>query len=180
MPSQSRKRPDTRSPSQKQGLFADANLAFFMRERVAPLLRHIESTKTWTSPQASFVRAELLESFLWLHHGVSIEYFALPLARRVTYEFFPLFLKAYESLRSESHFETWFTSPLRAIFQSEFTGNQELFSSGRIWKRSKTALGVDAVFQAFLILANDLVQNPRARPLMPPSSSGSGIPAGAK
>lgn len=166
MPSQSQRSPDPVSPSADQRSVGEANLAFFMRDRVAHVLNRIKSAETLTPPQGSFISAELLESFLWLHHGVSIEYFPLPLSRRVLYEYLPLFLKAYESLRLESYFETWFTLPLRALFESEFTGNRELFSSGRIWESSNTPSGTDELFQLSLVLANSLVQNPEARPLM--------------
>lgn len=166
MPSQSQRSPDPVSPSPDQRRLGEANLAFFMRDRVAHVLTRINSMETLTPRQGSFTNAELLESFLWLHHGVIIEYFPLPISRRVVYEYLPLFLKAYESLRRESYFETWFTPPLRTIFESEFTGNQELFSFGRIWEPSNTPAGTDELFQLPLVLANGLVQNLDARTLM--------------
>lgn len=162
MVSQSQNLPDPAPMSPDEQRSSEANLAFFMHDRFAPVINRVDS-KTM-SAQQSFVQAELLESFLWLHHGVGIGYFPAPLSRRVTYEYFPTFLKAYESVRFESYFETWFTPPLRAIFEIEFTGNQELFSSGRIWKNRPA--GSDALFQPYLILANDLVQNAKARLVM--------------
>jgi hypothetical protein len=162
MPSQSQKSPDPPSPSSNMGSVGEANLVFYMRDRFAPVLEQVKLMDTWTRPHSRFLSAEMLEAFLWLHHGVSIKYFALPLSRRITYEFFPLVLKAYELLSAESYFETWFTPPLRLILELELTGKQELFSFGPTWE----SLELDAIFQSFSILANELVQNHKARPLM--------------
>src|SRR5712664_3258865 len=73
-----------------------ANLNFFLNDRLLPILQELEAIGSYSEKQSNFVRAELLESFLWLHLGVQIEYFPLPLSRRAIYEYFPLILKAYE------------------------------------------------------------------------------------
>jgi hypothetical protein len=167
MASQSQKLPDPAPLPADRLRSGAANLGFFVQDRVAPVLNRIGSKGMDDSSYSqAFVRGELLESFLWLHHGVEIGYFPVSLSRRVTYEYFPLFLKAYESVRSESYFETWFTVPLRAIFEGEFAGKQELFSAGRIWESSKAPAGAEALLQPCFILANGFVQNPRVRLLM--------------
>ncbi len=153
----------------------EANLAFFMRDRFEEVLKHVKPVEKLSSAEWDFVGGELLESFLWLHHGVQVEYFPLGITRRVIYEFFPLFLKAHESVRSGRHYETWFTQPLRAIFESEFSGNWALFSSpGKIWPSRESLAppvtlvpsGTDALFQSLLVLANGLTQNSDARLLL--------------
>jgi hypothetical protein len=103
---------------------------------------------------------------LWIHLGVQIDYFPLPLARRAIYEYFPAFLKAYDSTASGPYFDTWFTPPARAIWDSEFTGRQELFSSGRTWDPRTTPPETASIFQNSLILANGFAQNEEARPLV--------------
>lgn len=142
-----------------------ANLIFFLNDRLRPVLEQIEATDSSPDIRGNFLEAELLESFLWLHLGVQIDYFPLPLARRAIYEYFPAFLRAYDSTATGPSFETWFTSPVRAIWESEFTGRQELFSSGRTWDQAappETA----SIFQTFLITANGFAQNVEARPLV--------------
>ncbi len=103
---------------------------------------------------------------MWIHLGVQIDYFPIPLARRAIYEYFPVFLKAYDSTASGPSFDTWFTPPVRAIWESEFTGKQELFSSGRTWGRQATPPETASIFQNSLILANGFAQNAEARPLV--------------
>jgi hypothetical protein len=156
-PLESQQQPDPNFSHQSQRV-TEANLDFFVADRIMPLIERIEG-----KPKSSFVNAELLEAFLWLHHGVVITYFPLAQARRVAYEFFPFFLKAYETLLRKSYYQTWFPPPIRATFESQFTGNYELFSFGR---RESQPRGVEAVFQQLLILADDLLLNPTARLLM--------------
>jgi hypothetical protein len=152
--------PDNRRQSDLS--FKRACLAFFLKDRLIPSLQRVEMRST-----RSFVFAELLESFLWLHHGVEIDYFPMAESRRVMYEYFEFFLKAHHEVSSGPYFETWFTPPLRAMLSSEFTGNLELFSSGRIWQSSSVALPkMHELFQSFFVLANGFAQNPKARPLL--------------
>src|SRR5579859_4134526 len=115
MSSRSLRPPDDAQDPENVAL-RQARLTFFLTDRLLPVLRPIAALDTFTSGRRSFLQAELLESFLWLHHGMEIAYFSLPLARRVTYEHFHLFLNAYESVASSIYFETWFTPPLRAIW----------------------------------------------------------------
>src|ERR1035441_6659380 len=99
-----------------------AGLSFFLDDRFLPVLRHMEYVDALAVAQTDFVNAELLESFAWLHHGAEINYFPINLCRRLTYEHFPLFLKAYESASAKAHFNTWFTPPIQAIWRGEFSG----------------------------------------------------------
>jgi hypothetical protein len=150
----------------EQAILGGVHLTFFLNDRLVPVLRQFASIDSATGPQRSFLHAELLECYLWLHHGMVINYFPLAPSRRVTYEYFHLFLRAYESASSEANFDTWFTSPIRAIWESEFTGNQELFSAGRIWNKSDPPLDADSFFQPLFILSNGFAQNPTARPFV--------------
>jgi hypothetical protein len=164
MPPQPENLPDAATQVDRERL-GGANLIFFLNDRLRPVLEQIEATDPSSDIRTNFLEAELLESFLWIHQGVQIGYFPLHLARRAIYEYFPAFLKAYDSTASEPSFETWFTPPVRAIWESEFTGRQELFSSGRIWGQTappETA----SIFQNSLILANGFAQNGEARPLV--------------
>ena len=131
-----------------------------------PVLEQIEATNPSSDIRTNFLEAELLESFLWIHLGVQIGYFPVPLARRAIYEYFPAFLKAYDSAASGLSFDTWFTPPVRAIWESEFTGKQELFSFGRTWNLQTTPSEAMSIFQNSLILGNGLAQNEEARPLV--------------
>lgn len=142
-----------------------ANLNFFLNDRLLPILQEFEAIGAYPEKQSNFVRAELLESFLWLHLGVQIEYFPLPLSRRAIYEYFPLILKAYDVISHAPFFETAFAPPLRAIWASEFTGRQELFSSTRIWKEAPPS-DTSSVFQSSSIFANEFVQDLEARPFV--------------
>jgi len=163
MSSRPENRPDAGTQIDQERL-GGANLNFFLNDRLRPVLEQIEATVPSSDMRTNFLEAELLESFLWLHLGVQIDYFPLPLARRAIYEYLPCFLKAYDSTASGPSFETWFTPPLQAIWESEFTGRQELFSSGRIWDKAPPETA--SVFQTALILANGFAQNAEARPLV--------------
>src|ERR1700674_2098601 len=98
-------------------------LAFFLQDRLLPILERVEKGHS-----RDFDSAELLESYLWLHHGVEIDYFPIADSRRIMYEYFHHFLRARGAVSSGGHFETWFTPPLRAILDTEFVGRVELFS----------------------------------------------------
>ncbi|HLZ50321.1 MAG TPA: hypothetical protein VKP61_06215 [Candidatus Acidoferrum sp.] len=138
-----------------------ACLTFFFQERVLPVLERVEKHGSH-----DFDSGELIESFLWLHHGVEIDYFPIADSRRIMYDYFREFLRARVAVSSGGHFETWFTPPLRAILDSEFAGRAELFSAGRFWTTSRPPSDVDALFQQFLLLANGFAQNRKARPLL--------------
>lgn len=164
MPPRQASRPSTGIQIERERL-GEASLIFFLNDRLGPVLEQIEATDPSSGIRTNFLQAELLESFLWLHLGVQIDYFPRPLARRAIYEYFPTFLKAYDSTASGPSFETWFTSPIRAIWESEFTGKQELFSFGRTWDQA-TSPETTSIFQTFLIPANGFAQNVEARPLV--------------
>lgn len=164
MPPQSADRPDAGAQIEQERL-GRANLIFFLNDRLRPVVEQIEAIDSFSNGRAHFLQAELLESFSWLHLGVQIGYFPLPLARRAMYEYFPAFLKAYDSVSSRASFQAWFTSPIRTIWESEFTGRQELFSSGRIFEETAPSETVTS-FHSALILANGFAQNAEARPLV--------------
>src|SRR5216684_1281550 len=116
MPPRPASRPDAGTQIDRERL-GGANLIFFLNDRLRPVVEQIEVTDSLPDIRGNFLAAELLESFLWLHLGVQIDYFPLPLARRAIYEYFPAFLKAYDFPASGPSFETWFTSPVRSIWE---------------------------------------------------------------
>jgi hypothetical protein len=83
-----------------------------------PILDRVTADSSSLKIDRRYVNAELLEAFLWLHVGVKIEYFPLHSARRLMYEYFPLFLKALEEVNDSPFFETWFTPDLRNPYGS--------------------------------------------------------------
>ena len=109
----------------------ESRLAFFIQERLTPARQRFQELDGRPGLYRSFVSAELLESFLWLHHGVAIDYFPIAHSRVVAYESFHILLAAYYVVSQEEYFETWFTPPLRTILISEFKGRVGLFSSGQ-------------------------------------------------
>ena len=165
MPSLPENLPDARTQIDRASL-GGTNLIFFLNDRLRPVLEQIEATDFPSDSRTHFFEAELLESFMWIHLGVQLGYFPLPLARRAVYEYFPAFLKAYESTASGPFFDTWFAPPVRAVWESEFTGRQELFSSGRTWDDETTPEETVPIFQSSLIVSNGFAQNEEARPLV--------------
>ena len=137
---------------------------FFHQDRLLPVLNGFNNRNR--REVEGIVAAEVLESFLWLHHGVGIAYFPEEESRFIMYENFPLFLKALGESWERADFETRFTSPLRTILENEFAGNTPLFSSGYIWQSSAIPADATSMFQSLLILANGFAQNQSARPLL--------------
>jgi len=117
--------------------------------------------------RANFVSAELLEAFLWMHLGLRVNYFPRELSRRLTYEHMHFFLGAHERILAARLIESWFTPPLRAIWESEFSGRQELFSFGHTWEDgSGVSQRLASVFQSLFVLANGFAQDSKARELL--------------
>lgn len=146
-------------------ILGPANLNFFLNDRLVPILQEISAIESYPQMQSNFVRAELLECFLWLHLGVQIGYFPLSPSRRAVYEYFPMILKAYEVILETPFFETAFTPPLRTIWESEFSGQQDLFASGRLWKEAAPSEATSS-FQSSSIFANEFVQDLGTRPFI--------------
>jgi hypothetical protein len=145
MSSQGNIQPETMGP---------ANLVFLANDRLRPVLEEMEEVESLTSTSGLFVCSELLECFLWLHLGVQIDYFPKAGARRLMYEYFPKVLKAYNAVSHATFFETAFRRSIRTIWEVEFAGRQELFSSGRSTDSSNgEAKGKS--FQDALIFSNE-------------------------
>jgi hypothetical protein len=143
-----------------------ADLDFFVSDRLAPILQDFSFFHTLPKKQAAFVAAEVLEAFLWIHFGVQLDYFPLPAARRVVYEFFPSFLGAHEIISKAAFFETAFGSPLRNIWDSEFTGNLALFSTGQLWEESELPEEGADIFRKSFTYANEFVKDEEVRPFI--------------
>src|ERR1700722_2350305 len=65
--------PDDLQSQIEPRILGPANLNFFLNDRLLPILQEFEAIGSYPEKQSNFVRAELLESFLWLHLGVQIE-----------------------------------------------------------------------------------------------------------
>jgi hypothetical protein len=160
---------DPKKPSEPQidaATLGLADLDFFIADRLSPILQDFSFFDKLAKKQATFVAAELLESFLWIHLGVQLNYFPLGAARRVMYEFFPPFLRAHQMMSKAAVFETAFGSPLRNIWDSEFSGNLALFSTGRLWEESKVPEEGAELFRKCYTYANEFVQNEETRPFV--------------
>jgi hypothetical protein len=100
-----------------------ANLAFFLRDR--PQFMSHESHEIGLSE--AYLSFGWLETFLWLHLGVHMEYFPKPESRRAIYEYFPFFLKSYEYVLS-SRLSQKLSPPLVSMLDSQFNGRSEIFA----------------------------------------------------
>lgn len=128
-----------------------SNLIFFLRDRPQFIGRDVTAGDMRAPLSEDYVGCAMLESFFWLDLGVQINYFPRAEARRVAYEYFPQFLKAYEHVQQKRLIQK-FTPPLQRMLGSEFSGRTELFShrEGLDYIRDEAL----APFQATLILAN--------------------------
>src|SRR5713226_3089434 len=120
--------PHSQNGSETVAFLKEANFAYFFHDRLSPVVKEMRSVDSFSERRASFVSAELLETYLWMHLGLRVNYFPLELSRRSAYEHMHFFLWAYERILAARLMESWFTSPLRAVWESEFSGRQELFS----------------------------------------------------
>src|SRR5437016_8962416 len=148
--------------------FNEARLVFFLNSHLFPILSEGKLVGRSQRTTEGFAHPQLLETFLWLHHGVETEYFPIESSRRVMYEYFPLFLLAYESPLVKQNIETWFSPGIRAIFTSEFSGKSNLFSYGEILKRSEKTVELQSIFESFLLLASSFNQAEKTHPLIEP------------
>jgi hypothetical protein len=146
-------------------ILGSANLSFFLNDRLLPILQEFTTIESYPQKQSNFLRAELLESFLWLHLGVQIGHFPLSLSRRAVYEYFPMILDAYEVISETPFFQTAYTPPLRTIWDSEFSGRQDLFASARLWKEAAPS-EASSLFQTSSVFANEFVQDLETRPFI--------------
>jgi hypothetical protein len=158
--------PHSQDESESAAVLKEANFAYFVHDRLSPVLKEITGVDSFSERRANFVCAELLEAFLWVHLGLRVNYFPIDLCRRLTYEHMHFFLRAYERILAARLMESWFTQPLRAIWESEFSGRQELFSFGQRWDKSGISQGLASAFQSLFILANGFAQDPKARELL--------------
>jgi len=133
----------------------NSRVVFFLNDRLGVVLDRLKQQGSDGETEGFFAEAELLEAFLWLHLGVHVGYFSTQSSRRAVYEYFPFFLSAYDAVFEARLLETRFASPLRAIFESEFSGKQELFSSAPIWIDSSAPEFVVDSFQDNLVVANE-------------------------
>ncbi|HXY25583.1 MAG TPA: hypothetical protein VEI73_13085 [Candidatus Acidoferrum sp.] len=104
-----------------------SNLIFFLRDRWQIACQEATANEKNIVLSQEYISCAVLECFLWLDLGVQTNYFPKAEARRVAYEYFPQFLKAYEHIQEEMLIQK-FSPPLQRILESEFSGRTELFS----------------------------------------------------
>jgi hypothetical protein len=158
--------PQSQNGPESLAFLKEPNLAYFFHDRLSPVVEEIRGVNSFSEKRANFVSAELLEAFLWVHLGLRVNYFPLELARRLTYEHMHFFLRAYERILAGRLMESWITQPFRSIWESEFSGRQELFSSGQRWDDSGISQGLASAFQSLFVLANGFAQSSKARELL--------------
>jgi len=78
-----------------------SNLIFFLRDRWQFVCQDAAASEKNIFLSQEYLSCAVLESFFWLDLGVQTTYFPKPEARRVTYEYFPQFLKAYEHIQEK-------------------------------------------------------------------------------
>jgi hypothetical protein len=155
--------PQSQNGSELMGYVREANLSFFINDRLFPLTARVARGYRPSNVLVSLPQAELLEAFVWLHSGVKIGYFQDVLSRRVFYEYSHMFLHAHEAVLESKVIETWFPSPIRNIWESEFSGRQQLFSSGQRWTDSAGSENFISAFQMLLLLSNGFAEDRKAR-----------------
>lgn len=158
--------PHSQNEPKSDVFLKEANLAYFFHDRLSPELDEMAMVESFSEKRANFVCAELLEAFLWLHLGLRVNYFPIELSRRLIYEHMHFFLRAYERILAERLMESWFTPPLRSIWESEFSGRQGLFSSGQRWDDSGISQVLASAFQSLFMLANGFAQSSKSRELL--------------
>ncbi|SRR6266700_156752 len=158
--------PHSQKESEALAFLKEANLAYFFHDRLSPVMKEMTGIDSLSEKRANYVCAELLEAFLWVHLGLRVNYFPIELSRRLTYEHMHFFLRAYERILAARLMESWFGSPFRSIWESEFSGRQELFSFGQRWDDSGISQGLASAFQSLFTLANGFAQNSKARELL--------------
>jgi hypothetical protein len=151
------------APLSNESSFKEMRLVFFLNSHLKPLLQKasLDGDKSRPSDQA-----RTLELFLWLHHGVEAEYFATDSSRRLMYEYFPSFLRAYESPLAKGNLETWFSRTLLAIFESEFNGKMSLFTFNEGRKQNARDGELELAFESLVILAAGFNRDEKAFPLI--------------
>lgn len=158
--------PQSQNESEATAFFKDANLTYFFHDRLSPAVEEMNQVDSFSEGRRDFVSAELLESFLWLHLGLRVNYFPIELSRRMVYEHFHLFLRAYENISTARLMDSWFTPPLRFIWEAEFSGRQELFSFGYKWNDSEASRILSSAFQSLFVLANGFARDSTIRELL--------------
>jgi hypothetical protein len=134
-----------------------SNLIFFLQDRPDFSGRSSSTSERPVNLSEEYLGCAALEAFLWLHLGVQVGYFSKQESRRVTYEYFPGLLQAYEKIQKNQMIQK-FTPPFQRILQLEFGGNKELFSHNEGLAGGSEENIVP--FQTMLILANGFANDP--------------------
>jgi hypothetical protein len=139
----------------------EANLIFFIRDRLEPALKDADKIDSSGSVVSTYSALDILEAFLWLHLGVTIGYFPQPLSRRVAYEYSVPMLKAHDAILSTKQSDTWLAHPMRIILAEEWSGRSPLLA---VPERSDSPqfVSLALVFQSAFLLANSFARNKEA------------------
>lgn len=160
------------------------NLIWFVQDRVQPetgLIAEDGSTGATLTP--AYRSLAPLETFLWCHLGIELNYFPMVETRRFVYEYFPYFLRSYENAL-EANLIQLLPSRSQAVLDSELNGRMQLFSNvDDLLERGDSEETLTNVISSMLILENqfatdatvanviDLIAFRRMKRTQPESSS---------
>ncbi len=141
----------------------ESNLVFFLHEFVQPTAEAVRNFNLLAPATRDYSTFALLESFLWLHLGVKLDYFSKAQSRRVVYEFGNLWLAAYQRTINAKMLQK-FSPPLQRILEAEFSGRVELFGSAEETPAPSDELA--SAYQTTLVLVGGFSQDTEAQQLL--------------
>lgn len=137
-----------------------ANLAFFLHDLFDPVAQAVRSIDFLDASGRSYFSFAIVEAFLWLHLGVSLQYFSKPESRRATYEFANRLLAGYQHIVASKLLEK-FSPPLKRILAAELSGDVELFSF--VDELPKPSEELSHIYQTSLLLVGGFAGDPDAQ-----------------
>lgn len=134
-----------------------SNLAFFVEDCLAGRAHAFQRSTFGSIRFRRYASHSLLESYLWLHTGLRIGYFPVEGSRRIAYEYLSEILGAYSTMIEEPKIrEDKFTTPVRAVLESELSGRAPLF--GAPVTALSTSAEMSLGFQSLLLLMTSFEQ----------------------
>ncbi len=140
-----------------------ASLVFFVRDRWQADVYAISAQKKDLREAADYNALAFLETFLWLHLGVQVDYFSKDLSRQLVREHFKLLDAAYERAVAGKHHER-FALPLQQILRAELSRRRDV--STWFEQPLKSPRNLASAFQTALLLCNGFAQDPDAYALV--------------
>jgi hypothetical protein len=141
----------------------ESNLVFFLHEFVQPAAEAVRSFSLLAPTTRDYSTFSFLESFLWLHLGVKLDYFSKAQSRRVMYEFGNHWLAAYQRTVNAKMLQK-FSPPLQRILEAEFSGRVELF--GSVEETPAPSDELTSAYQTTLVLVGGFSQDIEANQLL--------------